>query len=114
LLAEPHTSLGHAYFHEFNWPAAAREFKRGLELNANYAIGHFYFANYLLAMGQFQDALAEARHAKALDPISLPARSNTASALYYCGQYDLAVEQCLQVLEIDPKFARTYEDLGRI
>jgi len=65
-------------------------------------------------MGQFQDALAEARHAKALDPISLPARSNTASALYYCGQYDLAVEQCLQVLEIDPKFARTYEDLGRI
>lgn len=21
LLAEPHTSLGHAYFHEFNWPA---------------------------------------------------------------------------------------------
>jgi len=114
LLAEPHTSLGHAYFHEFNWPAAEREFKRGLELNANYAVGHFYFANYLLATGQFQDALAEARHAAALDPISLPARSNTASALYYCGQYDLAVEQCLQVLEIEPKFARTYEDLGRI
>jgi TolB-like protein/Tfp pilus assembly protein PilF len=114
VLAEPHISMGHAYFHEFNWHAAEREFKRGLELNPNYAIGHFYFANYLLARGRFQDAVAEARHAKVLDPVSLPARSNTAMALYYCGQYDQAIEECLQVLEIDCNFARTYEDLGRI
>jgi len=113
MLAEPHISLAHAYFHEFNWPAAEREFKHGLELNPNYAIGHFYFANYLLARGQFQEALAEARHAKALDPVSLPAHSNTASALYYSGQYDEAIEQCLEVLEVDPSFARSYEDLGR-
>ena len=113
-LAEPHISMGHAYFHEFNWPAAEREFKRGLELNPNYAVGHFYFANYLLARGCFQDAVGEARHAKVLDPVSLPVRSNIATALYYCGQYDQAIEECLQVLEIDPNFARTYEDLGRI
>jgi TolB-like protein/Tfp pilus assembly protein PilF len=91
-----------------------REFKCGLELNPNYAVGHFYFANYLLARGQFEGALAEARQAKALDPVSLPVRSNTAMALYYGGQYDEAIEQCLQVLEIDPNFARTYEDLGRV
>ena len=114
MLAEPHISLAHAYFHEFNWLASEREFKCGLELNPNYAIGHFYFANYLLARGQFEDALAEARQAKALDPVSLPVRSNTAMALYYGGQYDQAIEQCLQVLEIDPNFARSYEDLGRI
>ena len=114
MLAEPHISLAHAYFHEFNWPAAEREFKHGLDLNPNYAIGHFYFANYLLARGQFQEALAEARHAKALDPVSLPAHSNTATALYCSGQYDQATEQCLQVLEVDPSFARSYEDLGRI
>jgi TolB-like protein/Tfp pilus assembly protein PilF len=114
MLAEPHISLAHAYFHEFNWPAAEREFKRGLGLNPNYAVGHFYFANYLLAQGRFQDALTEAQHAKALDPVSLPVRSNTAMALYYRGQYDQAIEQCLQVLEIDPRFARSYEDLGRV
>jgi TolB-like protein/Tfp pilus assembly protein PilF len=113
MLAEPHISLAHAYFHEFNWPAAEREFKRGLELNPNYATGHFYFANYLLVRGQFQNALAEARHAKALDPVSLTAGSNTAMALYYGGQHDQAIAQCLQVLETDPTFARSYEDLGR-
>jgi TolB-like protein len=86
MLAEPHISLAHAYFHEFNWGASEREFKCGLELNPNYAVGHFYFANYLLARGQFEGALAEARQAKALDPVSLPVRSNTAMALYYGGQ----------------------------
>lgn len=114
MLAEPHISLAHAYFHEFNWLASEREFQCGLELNPNYAIGHFYFANYLLARGQFDDALAEARHAKALDPVSLPVRANTAMALYYGGQYDQAIEQCLQVLEIDPHFARSHQDLGRV
>jgi TolB-like protein/Flp pilus assembly protein TadD len=114
LLSEPHISLGHAYFHEFNWSAAEQEFNRGLELNPNYAVGHFYFANYWLAKGRFQDALAEARQAQALDPISLPVRSNTAMALFYSGQYDQAIQQCLEVLEIHPACARIYEDLGRV
>ena len=113
MLAEPHISLAHAYFHEFNWLASEREFKCGLELNPNYATAHFYFANYLLVREQFQEALAEARRAQVLDPVSLPAGSNTALALYYGGQYDKAIAQCLQVLETDHKFARSYEDLGR-
>jgi TolB-like protein/Tfp pilus assembly protein PilF len=113
-LAEPHISLAHAYFHEFNWHAAEQEFKRGLDLNPNYAIGHFYLANYFLAQGQLENALAEALRAKVLDPISLPVRSNTAMSFYYCGQYDQAIEQCLQILETDPNFCRSYEDLGRV
>jgi TolB-like protein/Flp pilus assembly protein TadD len=112
-LAEPHISLAHAHFHEFDWPRAEKEFRRGIELNPNYAIGHFYFANYLLVMGQFEEALAEARRAQALDPVSLPAGSNTAMALYFGQRYDEAIEQSLRVLETDPKFARSYEDLGR-
>jgi TolB-like protein/Tfp pilus assembly protein PilF len=111
--AEPHISLAHAYFHEFNWPASEREFGRGLDLNPNYATAHFYYANYLLAMEQFPEALAEARRAQALDPVSLPAGSNVAMALYYGGQYSQAIEQSLQVLDTDPNFAPSYEDLGR-
>ncbi len=113
MLAEPHISLAHAYFHEFNWLASEREFKCGLELNPNYATAHFYFANYLLVMEQFQEALAEARRAQALDPVSLPAGANTAVSLYFGRQYDQAIEQSLQVLESNPNFARSYEDLGR-
>jgi len=113
MLAEPHISLAHAYFHEFNWLASEREFKCGLELNPNYATAHFYFANYLLVMEQFQEALAEARQAQALDPVSLPAGANTAGSLYFGRRYDEAIEQSLQVLESNPNFARSHEDLGR-
>ena len=112
-LAEPHISLAHAYFHEFNWPAAEKEFKRGLQLNPNYAIAHFYYANYLFVMEQFQDALTEAQHSQTLDPVSLSAGSATAMALYYGGQHDQAIHASLRVLETDPKFAHSYEDLGR-
>jgi len=112
-LAEPHISLAHAHFHEFDWRAAEKEFQRGIELNPNYAIAHFYYANYLLVMEQFEEAIAEARHAEALDPVSLAAGTNTATALYFAGRYDESIQHSLQVLETDPKFVGAYEDLGR-
>jgi len=112
-LAEAHTSLGHAYFHEFNWMAADRDFKRAIQLNPNYANAHFYYANYLISMGQRNEAIAEARWAQMLDPVSLPAGTNLAAILFFAGHYTEAVEQSLRVLEIDSSFSRAYEDLGR-
>jgi TolB-like protein/DNA-binding SARP family transcriptional activator len=112
-LAEPHISLAHAHFHEFDWRAAEKEFQRGIELNPNYAIAHFYYANYLLVMEHFAEAIAEARHAEALDPVSLAAGTNTATALYFAGRYDESIQHSLQILETDPKFVGAYEDLGR-
>jgi TolB-like protein/Flp pilus assembly protein TadD len=112
-LAEAHTSLGHAHFHEFNWLAAERDFKRAIQLNPNYANAHFYYANYLIAVGQRNEAIAEARCAQTLDPVALPAGTNLAAILYFAGHYTEAVEASLRVLEIDSGFGRAYEDLGR-
>jgi len=112
-LAEAHTSLGHAHFHEFNWLAADRDLKRAIKLNPNYANAHFYYANYLIAVGRKSEAIAEARCAKTLDPVSLPAGANLASILFLAGQYAEAVEESSRVLEIDSTFARAYEGLGR-
>ncbi len=112
-LAEAYTSLGHAHFHEFNWSAAGREFRRAIELNPNYANAHFYYANYLLVVGRMDEAIAAARCAQALDPVSLPAGTNLAAILYHAGHYKEAVDQSLRVLEIDSSFARAHEDLGR-
>jgi TolB-like protein/Flp pilus assembly protein TadD len=111
-LAEAHTSLAHAHFHEFNWPAAGAEFKRAIELNPNYPAAHFYYANYLVARECFGEAIAEAQRAQALDPVSLTAGSNIANILYHSRLYDLAIEQSLKVLDMDRNFARAHEDLG--
>jgi TolB-like protein/Tfp pilus assembly protein PilF len=112
-LAEAHVSLAHAHFHELDWPSAEREFRRGLELNPSYPPAHFYYANYLLAVGQPDEAVAEAGRARALDPVSLPAQTNMAIILCLAGEPDQAIEQSLKALETDPHFAPAHEDIGR-
>src|SRR5439155_23796167 len=50
--------------------AAEREFKRAIELNPGYATAHHWYAHYFLAKGQTEQALAEVKRARALDPLS--------------------------------------------
>jgi tetratricopeptide (TPR) repeat protein len=113
MLAETHTSMGHAFFHEFNWRATERALKRAVELNPNYIDAHFYYSNYLVAMGRSEEAISEARSALALDPVSLPAGCNLAYVLVHAEQFQDAIDECSRVLEIDCNYARAYEDLGR-
>jgi TolB-like protein/Tfp pilus assembly protein PilF len=112
-LAESHTSMGHVFFHEFNWTATEKQFRRAIELNPNYTDAHFYYSNYLVAMGRSEEAIAEARCALSLDPVSLPAGCNLAYVLAQAGHCDEAIRESLRVLEIDSDYARAYEDLGR-
>ena len=111
--AEPHSSLGHARFHEFQWTEAEREFRRSISLNPNYPSAHFYYALYLVAMGQSEEAVAEAKEALALDPVSLAAQTNLAIINYRAGRYDQAVEEARRVLDIDITYAHAHYVLGR-
>jgi TolB-like protein/Flp pilus assembly protein TadD len=112
-LAEPRISLAHAYFHEFNWRGAESEFRRGLEINPSYSIAHYYFANYLFALGRADEAIAAAETAQLLDPVSAPAAANMANVLYFTGHYDKAIGRMQQLLELEPSFPPAYEVLGR-
>jgi tetratricopeptide (TPR) repeat protein len=111
--AEPHSSLGHAHYHEFEWIEAEREFQRAIALNPNYPSAHFYYALYLVAMGRPEEAVAEAEKALALDPVSLAAQTNVAIIWYRTGRYDEAIEEARRVLDIDAGYAHAYYVLGR-
>jgi tetratricopeptide (TPR) repeat protein len=113
-LAEAHVSSGHVAFHQFDWPAAEREFLRAIELNPSSATAHFYYSNYLTAMCQLEQAVAEAEEARRLDPVSPAAHSNLASILWHSGRYQRAMELAQKSLELNPSYSRAYEDLGRI
>jgi TolB-like protein/Flp pilus assembly protein TadD len=112
-LAEAHVALGHASFHQFDWPGAEREFTRGIELNPSYSMARHYYSNYLIAMGRFEEAVKEAEEAKRLDPVSPAVHSNLATILWHTGQYHQSIEQAQRILEFHPHFSRAYEDLGR-
>lgn len=111
--AEPHSSLGHAHFHEFEWTEAKREFQRSIALNPNYPSAHFYYALYLVAVGCHEEALTEAQKALALDPVSLTAQTNVAIVYYRTGRYDESVKEARRVLDIDGSYAHAHYVLGR-
>ena len=111
--ADAHVSLGHAAFHEFDFPSAAIEFGRALQLNPNSFTARYYYSNYLLAMDRNEEAISEAEEARRLDPISPASNSNLISILWFSERFDEAVVLAKRTLTLHADNARVYEDLGR-
>jgi tetratricopeptide (TPR) repeat protein len=90
----------------FDWAFAdaAKTFERALQLKPQYAVAHHWYAFNLLASGRGTEALAEARLAEQLDPLSLIIATAVAVHFYYAREYDHAILQCRKVLEMDPHF----------
>ena len=112
-LPEPHSSLGHVHYHEFEWGEAEREFRRAISLNPNYPSAHFYYALYLVAIGRHEEALSEAKKSLALDPVNLTAQTNVAMIHYRAGQYEEAVQEARRVLDVDSNYPHAHYVLGR-
>ncbi|HUP48112.1 MAG TPA: tetratricopeptide repeat protein [Thermoanaerobaculia bacterium] len=113
MLAEAHVSRGHAAFHEFDWRTAEHSYRRALELNPNYSIGHHYYANHLAAMGRTEAAVTAAEQAQQLDPVSPAAQSNLTSILWLARQHERSLREARKALELAPDMAGGYDDLGR-
>ncbi|MFL6350847.1 MAG: winged helix-turn-helix domain-containing tetratricopeptide repeat protein [Bryobacteraceae bacterium] len=112
-LAEAHASLANmkAWF-EKNWPAAESAFLKALELNANYADGHRWYAAHLSSMGRAEEALKEIRTAQELDPLSLVTNMEVAWSLYMARDFRAALEQSWKTLVLEPRFAAAQHTLG--
>jgi tetratricopeptide (TPR) repeat protein len=114
-LADAHTSLALvAFFYDWDWPGAEREFRRAIELNPNYATAHHGYAVFLAAMHRKDESVAEARRALEVDPLSLPVNNILGTTLTIAGRYDEAIEQYRKTLELDPGFALAQKNLGEV
>lgn len=114
-LAEAHTSLAMvAMRSEWNWPVTEKELLRALELNPNYATAHQWYSIYLELTGHHEEAVAEARRAQSLDPLSIIINASLGDRLYYARQYDEALAQLRSTVEMDPDFAETRSSLGHV
>jgi len=112
-LAEAHNSLAYVYErYDWNWKAAETEFKRALELNPNYATGHFWYSELLMYLGRFEESIREMKRALELDPVSLIINGSLGRAYFMARQFDQALAQLHETLEMDPNFALTRLILG--
>ena len=102
-LAEAHASLALIMQnYDWDWVGAEREFQRAFGLNPNYASAHQWYAFYLVGMGRYADAVAEIKKARHLDPLSPRINSNVGLILYYARDYDQALRELHNALELDP------------
>ncbi|MCI0440890.1 MAG: tetratricopeptide repeat protein, partial [Chloroflexi bacterium] len=112
-LAEAHAALACIRFYaERDWANAETEFKRALELDPRYANTHHWYADYLSAMGRHAEAVAEARHAREFEPLSLIINTWLGRRLYFARQYDEAISHLCQTVEMDSSFAPAHFHLG--
>jgi eukaryotic-like serine/threonine-protein kinase len=104
-LAEAHTSLAYArWLGDLDWSGAEREFKRALELKSSYVMAHEWYAEYLAALGRHDEALAEAKRAQQLDPLSVPVNRAVGWILYFGRRYDQSIEELQKTLGMDANF----------
>ena len=104
-LASAHYALATAYaWYDWDWSGAEREFRRGLELNPQYALGRNWHGGYLSLLGRHDEAVAEQVRARELDPLSLIVNTNLTRALYWARRYDEAILQARETLKLDPGF----------
>jgi len=120
-LAEPHASLGYDKFYfDWDWAGAENEFRRAIELNANYATAHQWYSIYLLSAGRPNEAFQEIFKARQYDPLSLSINTDIGFHHYYNKQYEEAIKQLTTALEMKKDFplahlwlGRSYQQLGR-
>ena len=104
-LSEAHTSLGIvAMFYDWDWEAAARHLKRGVELNESSAEGHLFYGWYQLLRGSRDSALAEVAKAHALDRLSVVIATRRGTIIQYQGRDADAIPFFRQALELDSTF----------
>src|SRR5438105_1880455 len=112
-LGEAYNSLASdkLYVHR-DWPAAERNFRRGLELSPNFAEMHAHYGFCLVLFGRNEEALAEMRRALDLDPLSPRFGFSSARLFFFMRQYDAALDQYRKTLELEPGSAFGHEGLG--
>ena len=112
-LAEAHASLAWTLFiYDWDWAAAAREFKRSIELDSRYATAHQWYAFLLASQGRLEEALVEAHTAQELDPASISIRRALGYVYVYARRYDQARYHLTRAVAMNPAAEESYRVLG--
>jgi tetratricopeptide (TPR) repeat protein len=112
-LAEAHVSLGYASFtYDGDWLAAGNHFEHALSINQSYSRTHTFYAFYLSSICRHEEALEVARFALDHDPACPAVSHSLAVQLYLARQFDQAIEQANQALELDANFAIAYAPMA--
>ena len=104
-LAEAHAALGFTIFwYDWDWKAAEKEYLRAIELNPNSAEAHFGYAHLLSNAARHEQALAEVKFSRELDPVSLVTNALEGQILFFAGRSDESLDRLNKTIDLNPNF----------
>ena len=104
-LAAGHSALASIYKnYHWDWEASEREFRAAIALNPNYPKARQSYADLLVALGRFDESLAQIQAAHDIDPFSLTINSDYGFILYIAREYPRAVQRLRLTLELRPDY----------
>jgi TolB-like protein/Tfp pilus assembly protein PilF len=101
-LGEGYASLAHVRLHDWDWVDLESDFRRAVQLDPGYAIAHYWYAEYLMAMGRTGEAVGRVQHSWELDPLNSVINASVGMIRYLAHDYDGALVALRRGLEIDP------------
>jgi DNA-binding winged helix-turn-helix (wHTH) protein/tetratricopeptide (TPR) repeat protein len=111
-IAEAHATLGYfAYFYDWNWERAEREFQNALEISPNDVETHRLYANFLGRQGRFREAHEQVQRALELDSSSFQTLWLKAQIYYREKNFELAWdigEKLIEEYKDEPKLYHVY------
>ena len=119
-LAEVQTSLGFLKFWlEWDWGAAIAAFRRAVELDPGFPMGHRMLGVVLSHAAQHDEAIECIRRARELDPLYVMHQSLSSQVAFAARDYDSAVRFGRHAVVVDPDFyiarvhlSQAYVELG--
>jgi serine/threonine-protein kinase len=98
---------------DYDWPGAQREFHRALELDRQtIEIWPGYDYYWLVPMRLLDEAVAASQRALEQDPLSPFAHWRLAYRHYLRREFELAIRNCRNALELDPNYLAAYAFSG--
>jgi eukaryotic-like serine/threonine-protein kinase len=98
---------------KWDWSGAMTDYQRALELSPGSAVVHSSHASFLIATGDVERAIAEAKVAEDRSPYSLVISRRVAWCYYMGRRYDDAIAQLRKTLAIDAGYSPAHTLLGR-
>ncbi len=113
--AEAHAMLGYIlFFYDWNWQAGEKEYRRALAINPNSAEAHFGYAHLLSNTTRHEEALAEIKISREIDPLSLRINALEGQILFFAGKDDEAIDRLNKTIDLEPNFWLSHLFISRV
>jgi tetratricopeptide (TPR) repeat protein len=109
-----HFALGQNRLARWDHAGCLVELRKALASSPHDAVIRRFYAQALSRVSRWEEAIAEGKRARELDPLSVETNRALGSIYYWAGRNEDAIEQYRKTIELDPKDARLHGHLADV